>query len=463
MEHPDKAIQNFRRQLAVLFVLKYALPLATVYAFVWGAVVLVLRAGTDVESKSLLWGLAGVVVCLAVAVVLARRRMPTETAMRALLDGQNGCGGLLMAEAEQELGGWRQRMPTLTSPTVRWDGRRGGTLLALAVGFVLVCFLVPKGLADLLADAPLDVGQEITRLMTQIALLKAEAVLDPKRAEALAEKLAELHEHASGKEPARTLEALDHLRHLTQEAARQAAEQSTQSHQRLGEAQALAQALEQNSDLIDPKLAKEMLAELAGLMNDNGLDPELTQALRQQKLNAQQLNKVAQAILGNKSGLMRRMGKLHKAGLIDDELLTRCLKAGECDCEGLREFLCKNKCYSLDDFKSKSKFGGKGGINRGSGAAPMTWGKPGSEDDFKFKEDVLPPSALDTLKSTPLQEMRGGNVVHKKSSDPAASGALEGAAAGSGSANTQVILPRHRAAVERYFERQMPTKKQENK
>jgi hypothetical protein len=76
---------------------------------------------------------------------------------------------------------------------------------------------------------------------------------------------------------------------------------------------------------------------------------------------------------------------------------------------------------------------------------------------------VLPPSALDTLKSTPLQEMRGGNVVHKKSSDPATSGALEGAAAGSGSANTQVILPRHRAAVERYFERQMPTKKQENK
>ncbi len=459
MEHPNKAIQHFRRQLAILFVLKYALPLTTVYAFVWGAAVLVLRAAADVESKSLLWGLAGVVVCLAVAVALARRRMPTETAMRALMDGQNGCGGLLMAEAEQELGGWRQRMPSLTPPTVRWDGRRGGALLALAAGFVLVCFLAPKGLADLSADAPLDVGQEITRLMTQIALLKAEAVLDPKRAGALAEKLAELREHASGKEPARTLEALDHLRHLTQEAARQAAEQSTQSHQRLGAAQALAQALEQNSDLLDPQLAKEMLAELAGLMDDGSLDPELMQALRQQKLNGKQMNKLAQAILGNKNGLMRRVAKLHKAGLIDDELLARCRKAGECDCEGLRDFLCKNKCYSLDDLKSKGKFGGKGGITRGPGHAPMTWGKPGSEDDFQFKEDVLPPSALDSLKSTPLQEMRGGNVVHKKSSDPAASGALDGAAAGSGSANTQTILPMHRASVERYFERQTPNKK----
>ncbi|MHB1421728.1 MAG: hypothetical protein ACYC3I_00750 [Gemmataceae bacterium] len=83
----------------------------------------------------------------------------------------------------------------------------------------------------------------------------------------------------------------------------------------------------------------------------------------------------------------------------------------------------------------------------------MTWGKPGSEDGFKFKEEVLPPGALDALKSTPIQEARGGGVIHKKSSEASSSGALQGAEAGSGSANTQVILPRHRAAVERYFER----------
>lgn len=66
---------------------------------------------------------------------------------------------------------------------------------------------------------------------------------------------------------------------------------------------------------------------------------------------------------------------------------------------------------------------------------------------------MLPPGALDALKSTPLQEVRGDGVVHQKSAEAASSGALQGAAAGSGSANTQIILPRHRAAVERYFER----------
>lgn len=459
MDHEDKAIQRFRRHLATLFVLKYALPLMTAYAFVWGTMVLVLRAAAGVERKPLLWGGMGLAVCLTAALVPARRRMPKATAIRALLDEQSGCGGLLMAGEEQELGGWRQRMPVLVPPSVRWDGRRGATLLSIAAGFVLLCFLASQGLANLLSSSPLEIDQEIGRLLQQIALLKAESILDPKRAEMLAEKLADLREHASGKEPVRTLEALDHLRNLTQEAARRAAENGTRSSQRLGEAEALAQALLQNSDLLDPKVMKELLAELAGQMDKSELDPDVLDALRQQKLSAKQLQKIAQALAGNRGNLLRRMGKLHKAGLIDEETLERCRKLGECDCEGLREFLCKNKCYSLDDVKSQCKFGGKGGISRGPGAAPMTWGKPGSEDDFKFKEEVLPPSALDTLKSTPLQEVRGGSIVHKKSSDLAASGALNDAAKGSGSANTAVVLPRHRASVERYFERQTPTKK----
>lgn len=66
---------------------------------------------------------------------------------------------------------------------------------------------------------------------------------------------------------------------------------------------------------------------------------------------------------------------------------------------------------------------------------------------------MLPPGALDALKSTPLQEVRGQGVIHKKSAETASSGALHAATAGNGSANTEVILPRHRASVERYFER----------
>jgi hypothetical protein len=154
---------------------------------------------------------------------------------------------------------------------------------------------------------------------------------------------------------------------------------------------------------------------------------------------------------------------MHKAGLIDAELLSKCLQAGECDCDGLRAFLQANKGKaSLADLLSQCKNGGRGGINRGPGAAPLTWGKAGSEERFKFKEEVLPPGALASLKSgqTNLPANRSAQIViHAKPDGSASSGALAGATAGSGSANTDVILPRHRAAVERYFERKTPPKK----
>jgi hypothetical protein len=467
MDLQDRAIHRFRRQVAMLFVLKYALPLATVYAFVWGTVVLALRAALEVERWPLLWGLAGLAVCVAVAVVLARRRLPSATAIRALLDEQSGCGGLLMAAAEQELGGWHQRLPALTPPRVRWDGRRSATLLAIAAGFVLLSFLAPQSLADLSSSEPLEIDQEIGRLLKQIALLKGESILDPKRAEMLMEKVSELRRHASGKDPARTLEALDHMKKLASDTAREAAEACERRREQFGEAEALAELLRHNADLLDSNLTMEVLAELAGLLDKSGVDPnqllngldfdpELMKALQQQKLDPEQLKKLLGALRGQTAELGRRMEKLHLAGLIDAESLARCRNAGECDCEGLRAFLRDHSGpVSLEDLKSRCK---NGSDSRGPGAAPMTWNNAGSEDGFKFKEEMLPPGALDALKSTPIQEVRGAGVIHKKSTETASSGALQGATAGNGSANSEVILPRHRAAVERYFER----KKKEN-
>ncbi len=461
MDIQEKVIRRFRRHLAVLFVLKYALPLATLWGFLWGTAVIALRTA-GVERKPLLWGLMGLAVCLAAALLRARRHLPSAATIRALLDQQSGCGGLLMAGAEQNLGGWRERMPALQLPRLRWDSQRSGTLLAIATGFVLLCFLAPQGLADLQFNSPLEIDEEIGRLLQQIALLKGESILEPKRAETLTEKVADLRKHASGRDPARTLEALDHLKKLASDTAREAAEECMKRSEQFGEAQALAELLSHNADLLDSKLTMEVLAELAGLLDKSGIDPkqiikglefdpELIKALRQQKLDPEQLKKLVGALKGSSAELARRMEMLQMAGLIDVDTLARCRCAGECDYEGLRAFLRdKSGNVSLEDLKSHCK---SASDSRGPGAAPLTWGKASSEEGYKFKEEVLPPGALDTLKSTPIQEARGGGVIHKKSAESADSGALREAAAGSGSANTQVILPRHRAAVERYFER----------
>ena len=148
---------------------------------------------------------------------------------------------------------------------------------------------------------------------------------------------------------------------------------------------------------------------------------------------------------------------MRKAGLIDAELLAKCLKAGECDCEGLQRFLKENGGKAcLADLKSLCKTGGRGGITRGPGEAPLTWGKPGSQEQVKFKEEVLPPGQLASLKGSPTN-LPSDKPAHLSSTTspalPPRRGRLRGADAGSGSANTENVLPRHRAAVERYFER----------
>src|SRR5436305_14106265 len=102
----DKAVQQFGRRLAALLVFKQALGLATAWLFVWGTAVLALRAALGTPRLPLLWGLAGLAPCAAVAFVAARRRFPALAAVRALLDQQSRSGGLLMAGAEQPLGRW---------------------------------------------------------------------------------------------------------------------------------------------------------------------------------------------------------------------------------------------------------------------------------------------------------------------------------------------------------------------
>lgn len=92
-------------------------------------------------------------------------------------------------------------------------------------------------------------------------------------------------------------------------------------------------------------------------------------------------------------------------------------------------------------------------MNRGPGAAKIAFGKGTKEDEIKFKEEALPDADVASLKRSQMLAVSRGTPTTEANVGTAGSGALEGAAGGGGSANTQVVLPRHRGAVERYFER----------
>ena len=94
---------------------------------------------------------------------------------------------------------------------------------------------------------------------------------------------------------------------------------------------------------------------------------------------------------------------------------------------------------------------GNGGRGGGRSSPPIAWTDGTSEEGAKYKEQVLPPSDL--------KQLRDSQIIGVHRADPKAdakssqAGALRGANAGGGAANAAIVLPQHRGAVERFFDR----------
>jgi hypothetical protein len=469
--HHDQSIRRFIRRLALLLAFRQSLTFVTAWCFLWGAVALVLRAASATTRRQLLWGAIGVAVAAVAAAVVSRRRLPSRDSVRAMLDGRNDCGGLLMAGADADLGAWRT--PEITLPRLRWRKARAFGLLAAASAFVLIGLLAPVRFAAINAARPMDVSREVENLSAQIEALKEAQVIEEAKAEALEQKLDQLAQEASGEDPAKTWEALDHLNDAVEKAAKEAAEAAGARRERLARAEALAEGLMAGADQLDSKtmteamrtlgeMAREAVKENESLAGD--LSPETLEAIKSGSLKAEHLKDLSKALSQNKSALNQKLSKLSKSGQfgqfgqfgrINPNALKGGAQANRRDNSGLARFLKENAEKMSVDEATLQWCAGKGGVDRGRGDAAMTWTDGSSEKDARFKEKVLPPSSVAGLKDSQLVGL-SASAPTADTSGVAAHGALNSAASGGGSAYTQTILPRHRGAVRRYFDRPQP-------
>jgi hypothetical protein len=457
----DRAIHKFTRKLVTVLTLKHALMLMTLWCFVWGTLALVLRVG-GVSRKPLLWGVIGFLIAIVAAFAIARRQLPSRAAIRALLDNQNDCGGLLMAEGDLALGGWQSSIPQIKLPRLRWRSSRAWGLFAASIVFVIAVLLVPVRFASVNAGRALDISREVNDLSEKIETLKEEQVIDNTKAEMLEQKLGQLSKEALGEDPVKTWEALDHLSDAVEKAAKEAAESAVANQEKLAQAEALAEGLMSGSDQMDSKLMTEAMQTLSGMMQKamrenqmlaNDLSPETREAIKSGALKSEHLNDISKAIGQNKSTLDKKLSKLNQVGMIDSKSLKGGVQASKRDNSGLAQFLKENaeRMSVKDAVEAWCENPGKGGVTRGRADAAMTWTDGTSEKDAKFKEKELPPSAVAGLKESELIGLSASAPTVEK--QVSTHGALNNAAKGGGSAYTQTILPRHKGAVKRYFER----------
>ncbi|MDX2033039.1 MAG: hypothetical protein SF339_20345 [Blastocatellia bacterium] len=457
----DPAVRRVTRSFAAALTLKHSLLFVTLWCFAWGTVSLTLRATLLTPRRALLWGATGIVGAVIAAAILARRQLPAPTAVRALLDERNRCGGLLMAADDAEIGQWP--MPEVATPRLRFRNPRAWGLFAVSVVFALVSLLAPVRFSSMNAARPMDVNREAEALAARIDTLKEAELLDSAKAEELAQRLEQLAAEASGEDPARTWEALDHLADAVEKTARDAAETTAARQEGLEQAAALAEGLMAGSDQLDARTMTEAMQTLSAMMQRamqedqmlaSDLSPETQAALRNGALPPDQLGEAADALRKRRAANEQRLAKAGKAGAIPPGALKGGARSGPRDNSGLAKYLKENaRKQSIDELVSGwCENPGKTGVSRGRGDAAMTWSDGTSEKEAKFKEQALPPSSVAGLDESRLVGMSASAPTIDRTG-AASHTVLGNAATGGGSAHTQTILPRHKGAVKRYFER----------
>ena len=456
MNIDNKTIRKFRTKMAALLILKKTLAVATVWGLVWGTVVIILRAAIGMPPLTLLTGGIGLIFAIGCAVVLALRQIPSRTALRASLDKHSGAGGLVMAAETVELGNWRKQMPSIRLPRLRWRGGVSWARFAGAVLFVCISFLIPQRFVEISKAQPLDIREEVKQLAYGIDVLKEEEIIELAEAEMLEEKLAQLQAEASGEDPVKTWESLDHLADTLSQESADAAQDALSETERLTEAETLSEGLINEGSEMDAELLAESMTALSGLVQEAAQENELLAAqLADLKgdgnsLTLEQLKEISAALRFTKRDIYDRLVELHAVNLIDLKTLKACEKLGQCDSDGLAAFLAEN----ADSRSVVECIGGWcRGIGRGPGDAPMTWSDGTTEEGAKFKAEVLPLSDIASLEDSEIVGLSIGAPSVETSSLLPQSGGLSGATAGGGSSFTQTVLPRHKGAVKRYFER----------
>jgi len=461
----DNAIRTFRLNMFGLLFLRYLLAYLTVLGFIWGAAVLVLRITTHLERVVLLWPLVGLAPVVLVAFLRSWAKIPAQSSLKASLDNQSRCGGLFMASDEVEIGGWQGQMPAETLPKLRWKGGKSCFMTSIAAIFVLIAFLVPQRFVKINRPGELDISDEIQQLSDQLELLAEEEIITQIEAKELAEEFENIRKEASGLDPAKTWESLDHLQDKLTQKASEATQKALSQTEKASQAQTLAEAMMHGADMFDQATLAEAMAEMAAMMNENeaiknAIDKEtlekLKKALKNGQLSAADLGKLCQAMKLSKAQIRQCLGKMCDAKLIDPKALQLCDGLSQCDGEKLAAFLAEEgSCIGMKECigMCSGNLPGRGGINRGQGDAPMSWQQESSEQGVKFKEQVLPPASFAALKDSKLAGVSLGTPSEETPTSTATSGALTNATAAGGSANTQTILPKHKATVKRYFER----------
>ena len=253
--------------------------------FVVGAAIAALRLYNPAVFNShpyLVWGTAAGLAALIplAAYLLAGRLIPSETSVRAWLDNQFSCGGVMSAEEYfPEAKDWEKQETAVEIHSKLGDLIPFRVFKPLFICLLSAVFIVCALLVPIPAATPSTttayIDKDVERIASKIELLKKEKTLSEQQAEQMMQTLNRLSEDSDGTDPLHTFEALDALENLLDQTAQDVARQAEENAQRAQDAQDLSDAMKNDWDKLNDaqkEAAAKELQKLLDKMNGNDSD-----------------------------------------------------------------------------------------------------------------------------------------------------------------------------------------------
>ncbi len=509
----QKILATFRRRLLAALLLKKTITFSAVFLLLWGVAVLALRVGGFEDMQTLVRSLALFWAVPFLAWLVARRQLPDDRTLGAILDKNNSIGGLLMTSFERDLGDWAWQMNAVQVPTIRWQAGRGVGLVLFALGFAATSLLLPVTVISGQTQHRLNIDDQVRTLTSRLDVLEEENLLDVEEVETRKLELDKIQKEADGMGPVKTFDALDHLADRMNQRAAEAVEDAMKNVETLAEAEALSQKVLEISNQLDAETQKSLMDGLAESLEDmlaqnETLAQDLKEALDK---NSEKQNNGSEKSAEEKAKqeatqkalkeALKKMLDEQKLPNMSPEMLQQLCESMK-QCRGNAERMCENlknggfpmdtdilkklaEAQNMDREEAQRKLselwanadcqGNCPGDNSGGGgeafsprytqkqdwrtdpnAAPgdTRFQKDADEEGAEFKAQFLPPSDLQAFHNS----QKIGASISAPDFDPAGvkndhGGALQHTEGGSGTAHGQKIYPQHRGPVERFFGR----------
>ena len=434
----EPALRRLARRLALGVFLDVWPAWAIASLLIAGAVALACRLFVPAAAPRLPWLWLAPVLATVPAAILYIRRPYQPADVVAIADWLTGGHGMLLTLHEHDDAAWAaspviERAATLSLPRLRpW--RQLAPLVPAAMFLAIALWLpqrVPPASTKMLAD---EIASDLTNT---VAELKQQDVLTPEEEQTLQEEIERIKKAAEERVDASSWEASDALREKVAASLAQKQDAVKWAEESLTRYAAAAQTAP-NGDANTDAQAAELTKALDNLAKHGllaGASPELQRLLRSGKLPTdpkamRELTASVSKYLGEMKGKFGDLAKLGKEfGRFDPSEFP--LESGS----------------SIDGDGQP----GRGGINRGRGDAPLTWGKELSPMD-RFKAHALPPGAPRSPDDwAPLAELPGAPQESAEFSRSAA--ARQYASAAGQTAWRRTLAPRHQSAVKKYFDK----------